>query len=253
MKTNELGDSPSEYVDERVTITTIPLSLSSPEPSSEDPSKFSFSKLFQHSAPPFEGPEEAKLAYKVDIVHKMFKRGVYSEDITDEELSAQVGADKKRHAHITNLALPRTHHSNTTLAYFLKNHDSPGKFDVEKAKALNVPVGKLYSTLKAGQDVEIPSVNEEGEPVMKTIKSEDVLMKPTPGKAVLILDIPGLQYVKKVLENDTLNSEMVKNSDIVVHMLADDVASDENYIKWMESFKDSSQVIFFPLPKLFAF
>jgi hypothetical protein len=74
------------------------------------------------------------------------------------------------------------------------------------------------------------------------VKSEDVLGPSTTGPTVLIIDIPGLKYVNKVLRNDMLNSEEAKNSDIVVHMLADEVASDSRYIKWMESFKKSSKV-----------
>jgi hypothetical protein len=58
----------------------------------------------------------------------------------------------------------------------------------------------------------------------------------------LILDIPGLAYVNKVLKNDTLNSEVVKNADVVVHMLADEVASSTDYNDWMQTFKPSSKV-----------
>lgn len=114
---------------------------------------------------------------------------------------------------------------------------------MQKAQALKVPVGKLYSELKRGQDVSI-EVEENGEIVQKTIHSEDVLGPPVPGKAVLILDIPDSKYMRKLLENNTLNSESVKEADVVVHMLSDEVASDTKYIRWMESFNHSTKVLF---------
>jgi hypothetical protein len=241
LSTNEFNDSPTPYEDESVTITPIPISPSSstPAPETANPT-FSFANAFSFPTPPLEGTEEEILAHKKDIVHEMFKRGVRSEDMDNEALSNQFDENRKRRAALMNVSLPPTTPSDITMAYFVKNRDSPGRFDLQKAQALKVPPGKLYSILKAGEDVEIPVVDEDGTTTMKTVKSEDVLGDPIRGKTVLILDIPGLQYVKKVVENDTLNSEVTKNADIVVHMLSDEVASDKRYIKWMESFQKSS-------------
>ena len=244
LNANEFGDSPAPYVDDSVTVTPIPISPSPPtyaEPN--DPSKFSFADSFKFSTPAFEGTEEEVLAQKKVIVHEMFKKGVYSEDMDDSSITSQYDDARKRRSAITNVNLPPAKPTDITMAYFVQNCDTPGPFDVKKAKALNVPVGKLYGQLKAGESVEIPVVNEDGKTTMKTIRSEDVLGKSIPGKSILILDIPGLQYVKKVLENDVLNSEKIKNADVVVHMLSDEVASDNAYIKWMESFKKSSKVL----------
>jgi hypothetical protein len=173
----------------------------------------------------------------------MFKKGVYSEDLEDAIAPSQQSETRKRRSAIVNVNLPRTQPTNVTMAYFVQNRDTPGPFDLVKAKALHVPVGKLYSRLKGGEDVEIPFVNENGEMTKKTIKSEDVLGDPIPGKSVLILDIPGLGYMKNALEDSVLNSERTKNADVIVHMLSDEVASDNRYIKWMESFKKSSMVL----------
>jgi len=156
-------------------------------------------------------------------------------------LNAQIDRARKERAATINANLPPTEPHLTSMAYFVRNRDLPGKFDVQKAQALKVPVGKLYSELKRGQDVSI-EVEENGEIVQKTIHSEDVLGPPVPGKAVLILDIPDSKYMRKLLENKTLNSESVKEADVVVHMLSDEVASDTKYIQWMESFNHSTKV-----------
>ena len=247
LSTNEFFDSPIPYEDESVTITPIPISPSSsiPTPETSNSSMFSFANAFSFLTPPFEGTEEEILSHKKDIVHEMFKRGVRSEDMDDEALSTQFDDNRKRRAALMNVNLPPTTPSDITMAYFVKNRDSPGRFDLQKAQALKVPPGKLYSVLKAGEDVEIPVVDGDGNTTMKTVKSEEVLGDPIRGKTVLILDIPGLQYVKKVVENDTLNSEVTKNADIIVHMLSDEVASDKRYIRWMESFTQSSKVFSF--------
>jgi hypothetical protein len=141
------------------------------------------------------------------------------------------------------------------MAYFVKNKDMPGKFDVEAATALGVPVGKLFAQLKNGEDVQVPVLDNEGKPVIdgegkearKIVRSQEVLGKTIPGTAVLIIDLPALKYIDKVLKDETLNSEMTKKADVVVHMLADEVASDTRYIKWMESFTESTKV---PLTRL---
>lgn len=243
LNTNEFGEQPAPYVDETVTVTPIPITPCSPTPpESSDPSKFSFAKSFQFSTPAFEGTEEEVLAQKKNIVHEMFKKGVYSDDMDDSTSTSQGNVARKSRSSIINVNLPPTSPSNVTMAYFVQNCDTPGPFCLEKAQALNVPVGKLYAKLKSGESVEISVVSEDGKTTMKTIKSEDVLGDPIPGKSVLILDIPGLQYAKKVLDNEVLNSEKMKNADVVVHMLSDEVASDEQYINWMKSFKMSSKV-----------
>jgi hypothetical protein len=117
----------------------------------------------------------------------------------------------------------------------------PGVFDVNKAKALKIPVGRLYAHLQAGEDIEI-AVVEDGKKVTKKIRSQDVLGRSKPGRSVLILDLPSVKYVAKVLGNDKLNSEAAKNVDLVVHMLADEVATDPRYMDWMQSFKKTTKV-----------
>ena len=171
LTTNEFSDPPSPYVDDTVIVTAIPISSSSPRQELNDPSKFSFANSFSFPTPAFEGTEEEVLQHKKNIVHEMFKKGVYSEDLEDATAPSQHSDTRKRRSAIVNVNLPRTQPTNITMAYFVQNRDTPGPFDLAKAKALQVPVGKLYSRLKGGEDVEIPFVDKNGEMTKKTIKS----------------------------------------------------------------------------------
>ena len=241
LSTNEFGDEPTPFVDDRVTITPIPLTPNPSVHKPRDPSAFSFGDQFCFAIPPLEGTPEELLAHKQAIVHDMFRMGVF-EEAADDGMAQVHDEIRRRRGSLINVNLPPTQPNDISMAYLVTNHDLPGKFNPEKAKELNVPVGRLYSQLKNGEDITIPVVAEDGTKTMRMIKSEQVLGKPVAGKKVLILDIPGLAYVSKLLQNDTLNSEVVKTADVVVHMLADEVANSPDYNEWMQSFKASSKV-----------
>jgi hypothetical protein len=239
--TNEFAETPEAYIDERVTVTPIPLTLDPPSPP-QRASNFSFADQFKFHAPTFEGTPEEELKLKEKIVHEMFKCGIVDEDMDEAALSAHINGALRNRLATIKVNLPPTKPCSTSMAYFVKNRDLPGKFDVEKAKALKIPEGRLFGQLKNGKNVQI-EVEENGEKVPKTIYPEQVLGEPIPGKSVLILDIPSQEYMNKALENDTLNSETVKAADVVVHMLSDDVASHTDYTRWMETFSTSTKVL----------
>lgn len=48
-------------------------------------------------------------------------------------------------------------HTVLCLGYRIEEHDRPGRFDPERAKALNVPCGPLWGALQQGRDVETPA------------------------------------------------------------------------------------------------
>ena len=247
LQTNEFGESPAPYEDDRVTVTPIPLSLDTPSPTPtprapDDSSNSGFEKILKNFPPTFSGTPSEILAHKQAIIHEMFKKGIYDTDLNSPALLAQLSEELKRRASLINVSLPPTTPTSVTMAYFVKNRGLLGKFDLEKADALRIPRGPLYGKLKNGEDVEFEVKNENGEKVLKTVKSEEVVQPAVEGNSVLVLDIPGIEYVDQVLKNDTLNAEFVKDADVVVHMLADEVASDNRYIEWMHSFKESSLV-----------
>jgi hypothetical protein len=245
LSVNEFGDIPEPYVDEAVTITPIPLSLSSPKPAA--PTSSAFVQAFSYPPPTFEGTEDEVLEYKKNIVHEMFKSGIAEEDIADETTTTTPSDAKRdrrtRRLAVAGISLPPTEPADITMAYLLKNNDLRGKLNMQKVIEAKVPVGPLLARLKAGEDIEFPVEVEGGGTTMRVLKSADVLGKPIHGPVVLILDVPKVEYVELILRNERLNSEAVKAADVVVHMLADEVADNQEYIKWMESFAQSTKVI----------
>jgi ribonuclease Z len=69
----------------------------------------------------------------------------------------------------------KANHSVTTYSYLFVEKDKPGRFDLEKAKALAIPEGKLWNQLQNGMEIKI-----EG----KTIVPEQVLGEKRPGKKI---------------------------------------------------------------------
>ncbi|MDI6708128.1 MAG: ribonuclease Z [Candidatus Thermoplasmatota archaeon] len=90
-------------------------------------------------------------------------------------------------------------HNVPTLAYALEEYDRPGRFRIERAKALGLPQGPLYRRLQSGKSIVFKG---------KRIKPEDVLGKPRKGR-------------KLVYANDTRPCENVvklaENCDVLIH------------------------------------
>lgn len=69
----------------------------------------------------------------------------------------------------------KANHSVTTFSYLFVEKDKPGRFDLEKAKSLSIPEGKLWNQLQNGMEIKI-----EG----KIIIPEQVLGQKRPGKKI---------------------------------------------------------------------
>lgn len=91
-------------------------------------------------------------------------------------------------------------HSIQSLAYALIEKPRPGRFHPEKALALGVPKGPLWSMLQRGMEITLPNG--------RTIKPSDVLDPPRPGRKI-------------VYSGDTRPSEKIielaRNADILIH------------------------------------
>ncbi|HEX8539056.1 MAG TPA: ribonuclease Z [Cystobacter sp.] len=69
-------------------------------------------------------------------------------------------------------------HRINALGYVLQEDERPGKFNLEKVKALGVPAGPLYGQLQRGEPVQLP----DG----RTIRPEEVVGEPRPGRRLVI-------------------------------------------------------------------
>jgi len=71
----------------------------------------------------------------------------------------------------------QTSHVIPGLAYALIERNRPGKFHPEKARALGVPKGPLWSKLQRGEDIKLPKG--------KIVKSRNVTGPPRPGRKIV--------------------------------------------------------------------
>ncbi|OJH36169.1 ribonuclease Z [Cystobacter ferrugineus] len=69
-------------------------------------------------------------------------------------------------------------HRINALGYVLQEDERPGKFNLEKVKALGVPSGPLYGQLQRGEPVQLA----DG----RTIRPEEVVGEPRPGRRLVI-------------------------------------------------------------------
>jgi RNAse Z (EC 3.1.26.11) len=104
----------------------------------------------------------------------------------------------------------KANHSVTAFSYLFEEKDKPGRFDIKKAKELNIPKGELWKKLQNGNEIKI---NE------KIIKPKQVLGEKRPGKKIGISGdtIPTVELEKffegcdyLVFDSTFLNNEKQK-------------------------------------------
>jgi ribonuclease Z len=67
-------------------------------------------------------------------------------------------------------------HGTSAVGYALREHPRLGRFDVEKARSLGIPEGRLFGQLHKGEAVEVDG---------RVIKPEEVVGDPRPGRLVV--------------------------------------------------------------------
>ncbi|KAL9181077.1 hypothetical protein ACHAXT_009882 [Thalassiosira profunda] len=125
------------------------------------------------------------------------------------------------------------------VSYLFTTPPLPGKFLIEKAQELNVPKGPMYSQLKAGKSVTFvdPATNEE-----RTVTSEQVVAKGSPGVGVVVVYCPTLAVLKElegsrsVLDGDATSPEQRVELDVVVHLTPEVVYREPAYQSWCQKF-----------------
>jgi len=83
----------------------------------------------------------------------------------------------------------KANHSVITFSYLFEEKDKPGRFDIEKARKLEIPEGKLWNQLQNGMKIKIKD---------RIIVPEQVLGEKRPGKKI---GISGDTMPSKELEN----------------------------------------------------
>ena len=87
----------------------------------------------------------------------------------------------------------KANHSVTAFSYLFEEKDKPGRFNLEKAKELEIPEGKLWSELQKGNEI---TVNE------KIVNPKQVLGEKRPGKKIGISgDTMPTEDLEKFFEN----------------------------------------------------
>jgi len=89
------------------------------------------------------------------------------------------------------------------VSYLFATPPIPGKFLIEKAQALNVPRGPMYAQLKKGESVTFvdPDTKE-----VRTIKSEEVVEKSSPGVGVAVVYCPTLKVLNELKQSKTFGT-----------------------------------------------
>ena len=99
-----------------------------------------------------------------------------------------------------------------SVCYLAVLADVPGKFDVAKAEALGVPRGPMRGQLCQGNSVVVGGV---------TVEASDVCSPPTPGPALIILDLPTQAHLDAALAKlpqDAAVAAAAQRTSLVVHL-----------------------------------
>ncbi len=100
-------------------------------------------------------------------------------------------------------------HTVPCLSYVLEEKPRPGRFDLERAEALGVPSGPLYSRLQEGEMVTIAG---------RIVRPEDVLGPPRRGRKIV--------YTGDTMPHDGL-MEIARDADVLIHDATSDAALEE--------------------------
>jgi ribonuclease Z len=100
-------------------------------------------------------------------------------------------------------------HTVPALTYALEEKPRPGRFSTERAEALGVPSGPLYSRLQAGETIALGTV---------TVRPEDVLGPPRRGRKIV--------YTGDTMPHEAL-VEIAHHADVLIHDATSDAALEE--------------------------
>lgn len=140
------------------------------------------------------------------------------------------------------VVLPPVSNTTASTLYVLEFDKAPGKFLVDAAKALGVPMGPLFGRLKNGGEVEVDGV---------VITSNQVVGPPRAFPLVCVIDIPSPAYLQPAMASpkwfEPIDSSRTTKPQLVYHffgLLVDlDAPEFAPYWRFMESFGPECQHI----------
>ena len=100
-------------------------------------------------------------------------------------------------------------HTVPALSYVLEEKERAGRFDLEKARALGIPAGPLYSQLQEGQPVTVGG---------QTFRPDQVLGPPRRGRKIV--------YTGDSMPHEALVT-MARGADVLIHDATSDAALEE--------------------------
>jgi ribonuclease Z len=123
--------------------------------------------------------------------------------------------------------LPPTTPSKQSMCYIVRNQDSRGKFNAEKAKNLGI-LGRDCSILTKGQNVIAPD---------GTLVTPEMVMGDTvAGRGFAVLDLPNKSYVDSLLKQaEWKDSEIMKHINVMYWLLGPGLHQDDRLRAFMEA------------------
>lgn len=100
-------------------------------------------------------------------------------------------------------------HTVPCMSYVLEEKTRPGRFRVDRAEALGIPAGPMYSRLQEGEPITIDG---------RTVRPEDVLGPPRRGRKIV--------YTGDTIPHEAL-VVMASNADVLIHDATSDAALEE--------------------------
>ncbi|CCH43024.1 Zinc phosphodiesterase [Wickerhamomyces ciferrii] len=179
--------------------------------------------LSKHNASPYMSDTNQEEKLKA-IIRNMFP--LDTQRPTDPEEERGDPSSNDPHVHV---GLPEINADQVSTCYTIQFKPVRGKFQIDKAKELGIPKGKLFAQLASGKEITL----ENG----TVIRPDQVLSEPRHFQPILIIDIPSMEYLESALSN-----RWPENTGYVYHLLGKDIdISDETYAKFIESFGPNCQ------------
>lgn len=176
---NDCSSEKSEEIYRCPNLTVRAVALRSPR--SNRPSRFTNSNLSHEGSheineTPATLSREQLRQWHDNILSAMFKP---SEKAPISTRGFSVFTSRTRPHEDYPLPLPDPDETATDMVYICQAPSVPGRFDVNRAKALNVPNGPIRRDLVNGQTIEFPDETAEGG--RRTVTPEAVIGKASPG------------------------------------------------------------------------